>query len=187
MKRNYKLILSKIWDAIEAGAAIMCQENKKIVFHKEHRKDFEHSFTAEYDHIADKYMKNQEEPLDRHKVAAIIIVSIIKSNIVTGEAEDGYIFFGNYMLATDIALLYMLKEINKRLILKQKNEISSYFFPSAMSCQTDYYMIFYRNLYFADKDDAWRLNTLDIAERLFLLEYMSLEKNSIDPSILNEY
>ena len=187
MKRNYENIVSKILRLIDDAASIMCQENENIEFHGKRYTDFKAIFKAEYDHIADHYMEKPEEPLDRHKVAAIIIVSIIKSNILEGKAAEGYVFLGNYILATDIALLYMLNEINKRLTLKGEKEISQYFFPAAMSCQTDYYMIFFRNLYFAHTDDAWRLNTLDIAERLFLIEFMTLEKNGVDPSILNEY
>ncbi len=181
-------LIKKIWDVINQGAEAITFSNPSVKYNKNSQEAFGKHFTDMYEYLTAKYMMDADEPLDRHKVAAITIISVIRSSVITcSKVEKENMFWGNYILATDSALVYMLSEMNKRLKSKNKKEISSYFFPKAMACETDYYKIFYRNLYFADENSKWGLNPLDIAERLFLIEYITLEKNEIDPSILREY
>lgn len=42
-----------------------------------------------------------------------------------------------------------------------------------------------RNLYYAKTD--FTLNPLDLADRLFLVEYIALTKDGINPDILKDY
>lgn len=42
-----------------------------------------------------------------------------------------------------------------------------------------------RNLYYAKTD--YKLNPLDLADRLFLVEYIALMKEGIDPDTLKDY
>ena len=42
-----------------------------------------------------------------------------------------------------------------------------------------------RNLYYAKND--YKLNPLDLADRLFLVEYIALTKEGIAPDILKDY
>ena len=168
-------LVSRIWENVVAGVNFMCLNDKSLK-HKDLQTQepiFENEFMALYHKIVSNYMLEGTETLDRHKVAAIIMCSVIKSDLL--EAEQGghtsKIFLGNYILATDCGFAYLLKELNMKL-----NE-----------CDMMEIKIFYRNLYFADNSEDWHLNPLDIAERLFLLEYMTLEKNGIAPDILKEY
>lgn len=184
-------LVSRIWGNVVAGVNFMCL-NDKSLNHKDLQTQepiFENEFMALYRKIVSNYMLEGTETLDRHKVAAIIMCSVIKSDLL--EAEQGghasKIFLGNYILATDCGFAYLLKELNMKLNECNIMEIKKFFFPKALACETIYYRIFYRNLYFADNSEDWHLNPLDIAERLFLLEYMTLEKSGIDPNILKEY
>lgn len=184
-------LLSRIWDSVVTGANVMhiADNTLKVEDKRKAKKSFEDEFLRLYKKICSEYMLEDTEALDRHKVAAISMISIIKCNMLKGENADSHNkkFMGNYILATDCGFAYMLKELNKKLQDLGQKKIEKIFFPEAMACETNYYRIFYRNLYFANNEEAWGLNPLDIAERLFLLEYMTLEKNGIDPSILKEY
>ncbi len=184
-------LISRVWDSVYAGAQLMHNNdgNLKINTSKSYQEAFEKNFMELYEGIQKNYMKNCDEPLDRHKVAAIVMISIIKCNIleVENNSNTEKTFMGNYILATNCGLAYMLTELNRKLENLEKDKIKKFFYPQAMACETDYYRIFYRNLYFTHTNKAWGLNPLDIAERLFLLEYMTLEKNNIEPSILKEY
>lgn len=174
----------KTWELITVASEIMCKENSDINFDTSKENIFKELCTNLYDDVL-KYMAEEKSPLDRHKVAAIIMIAIVKSDILTSSKEGR--FLGNYILATEVGLSYMLKELNDKLAEKGKKKIDEFYFPQAMSCPTDYLKIFYRNIYFANTNTEWSLNPLDMAERLFLLEYLTLEKNKIDPSILREY
>lgn len=188
MEEKLETLLDKMWNVIEQGVQLFISEDNKIKYNRDSKRIFKDTFVNLYKKIVENYMENTEEPLDRHKVAAITIVSIIKADVlICSKIEANNVFLGNYILATDSALTYMIEEMNKRLYHKGERVLNGYVFPEAMACETDYYKIFYRNLYFADSDVDWRLNPLDIAERLFLLEYITLEKNGIDPSVLKEY
>jgi len=188
MINNLDNLTKKIWDVINQGVEAITFNNSSIKYNKDSKEAFSKHFTNMYEYLTTEYMVDASEPLDRHKVAAITIVSVIRSSVLTcNKFEKENMFWGNYILATDSALVYMLAEMNKRLQSKKKEEIPSYFFPNAMACETDYYKIFYRNLFFANENPEWGLNPLDIAERLFLIEYITLEKNGIDPSILKEF
>lgn len=188
MRENLEKLTAKIWDMISQGIRIMEMGCDTVIHNRNSKERFEKTFEELYIYIADEYMQCPDEPLDRHKVAAITMISVINADVVvSSQKNQDDIFFGNYTLATDSGLQYMLSEMNKRLADKGLEQVEGYCFPVAMACETDYYRIFYRNLYFAHNNKKWNLNPLDIAERLFLIEYMTLEDKGIDPRILKEY
>lgn len=178
-------LIEIIWKKIYVGISIMCKEDSQVVYDKSKKEKFKSNFTLLYDQLS-KYMEDPTKPLDRHKVAAIIIISIIKSNILTstGNTKER-IFVGNYILASEMGLSYMLAKLNEK--LSDNEKIDKYFFPEAFSCPTDYFDIFYRNLYYVNDNEDWSLNPLDISERLFLLEYITVDKKGIDLNKLKEY
>lgn len=191
-----KNLIDRIWDCIVAGSEVVLknsddlgQKEVKINTSKEVRKNFEKTFSSIYNEISLGYMKNEKEALDRHKVAAIIMISIIRNPIIQSKDETKCkgTFLGNYSFATDCGFSYMLTELNNKLRSNGEKSVVNFYFPEAQACSTDYYNIFYRNLYFANNNEKWGLNPLDIAERLFLLEYITLEKSEIDPNILKQY
>ena len=177
-----KPLIEKTWELICLGAKYICEENKEIEMDIEKERVYNTEFRSIHECVL-KDMRDVNNPLDRHKIAAIIMMATIKTDMLKSSCTEG-IFIGNYILATEVGLSYMLSELNEVLIEKKLPTIESFFFPEAISCETSYNRIFYRNLYFANTCDEWGLNPLDIAERLFLLEYMTLEKNGISPKFL---
>lgn len=184
-ENRLKPMIEELWILLLDGAKAMQIRDDNIKIN-ESKNTFSSIFEDLYYNISNNYMQTPDEALDRHKIASIYIVSIIKSQILQEKEKTELVFLGNYVLATDCGMLYMMFELNKRLEAKGLDKINKYIFPMAMSCETDYYRIFYRNLYFSDTNSEWKLNPIDIAERLFLLEYLTLEKNEIDPCILKE-
>lgn len=166
-------------ELIKKIANVYIQNNNEMEF-EDNSKEFKSLFIEQYKYILNNYMKENDKSLDRHKVAAIVIITIIKLHILKIKNPNEK-FTGNYALAIDVALNYMLDEINEILIQKNGQTIEGYDFPIATNCNTEYYRIFYRNLYYIDNNPEWTLNPLDIADRLFLLEYITLLKKDIDP------
>ena len=151
-------------------------------------KEYQRLFKEQYEFVRDKFMKDSVEYLDRHKVASIVIASLIQSDAVkySKDIAEGESFFGKYLIAVSVGLSYMLDRLNAKLKEKGIKSIEKYWFPAAFSCNTPYFEIFSRNLYFTHEKTDWQLNLLDMSEILYLLEYMTLKENEIDPSILNE-
>lgn len=167
----------ELWNLVKKGKDVIILQSKDIKF-DDKSSQFCKYFCDSYKEIQDRYMREAEE-LDRHKVAAIMIISIIKTSPLSVKASSKE-FMGNYVLATDAGLNYMLDDLNR--VLKDNNLqcIQEYFFPDALACDTYYYKIFYRNLYYTDKNESWCYNPLELADKLFLFEYITLIENQID-------
>lgn len=174
MAKDFKLL-------IERSVSIYASDDRVIFKHNFDK--FNACYVEQYKYILNEYMKKKEDSLDRHKVAAIIILSVIEAGFLETKSSDPK-FTGNYALAVDVALNYMLDEVNEILTQQGQKTLEGFLFPEATTCKTEYYKIFYRNLYYIDKNDKWKLNPLDIADRLFLIEYIMLLKRGIDPNII---
>lgn len=180
--------VDSIWTAIlKANELYSKSDDIEFDISPEKKKDFSDSFEQEYNRIKETYMASNVNFLDRHKVAAIIICTIIKERIIINkrELDSNSIFMGLEMIALSVGLSYMQRELND--FLRRKGEtklVNSYTMPIAMACDTDYFDILSRNLYFANRD--YKLNPLDVADKLFLLEYITLKEKRIDPLILKE-
>lgn len=180
-------LINSIWENVKIAAEFMIQSDNRISFDDNKKENFKEFFDYNLE-IVKNYMFDSKENLDRHKIAAIIIISILKvSPLKSSGDEENNIFVGNYVLATEIALSYMREQLNEILLEQHEQTISKYFFPDSWTCKNNYFRVFYRNLYFADKNSDWGLNPLDIAERLFLLEYITLLKQGIDVHKLETY
>lgn len=181
-------LINEVWEVVTVGANAMCAENAEIRFNISKKDMFEGLCKKIYSNLL-QYMEDKDKPLDRHKMAAIFMISVIKAEVLDATKTQD-VFVANYVLGAEVGFSYMRKALNERLEERLGDEtksIEKFFFPQANSCPTDYFRIFYRNLYYANTNNEWNLNPLDIAERLFLLEYLTLEHNGIQPSILKEY
>lgn len=176
-------LINAVWNTM-----VSVTENKSdVIVDKSLEGDFCSLFRELYDKIKDKYMKDSVYYLDRHKVAAITIVAIIRSNAIKPlkDSSDEMLFIGKELIATEVALSIMCTLLNEKLsAIGHQKRISAYYLPEAMSCTTPYILIFVRNLIYAQRD--YVLNPLDLAEKLFLLETISLIKYGIDPQLLAE-
>lgn len=150
---------------------------------------YKEKFNYWYYKIKNDYMKQDVNFLDRHKVAGIIIVSILQSNIITctEPVKANKIFIGQHLIAGSVGITYMQDRLNEQLIEKGKQPVERIWMPECIfSCDVPYFDIFCRNLYFAEIEKEWGLNPLEIAKELFLLEYVTIEKHGINPVILKE-
>lgn len=180
-----KPLINEIWNLVKAGSKSIL--NKQIYF-DDVFDEFSNEFKRSYDDILRNYMDNSVIALDRHKVAAIIIISLIKAEpLKIRNLSDDMIFLGNENLAFQIGLSYMQHELNKTLLEKGVNrKIVQYKMPEAMACETYYIDIVCRNLYYSKVREDWGLNPLDLSERLFLIEYLTLINEGIEPLRLRE-
>lgn len=128
------------------------------------------------------YMKDSKKELDRHKIAAILTISIIESKAICCKTAlpDDQIFIGSQLLAVTCGLSYMQDQLNQILIENNYRTIDKFDLPTPLSCDTDYLEVLARNLYFqeygkdSDGKKIWSLNPLSLANEYFLIEYMTL-------------
>lgn len=178
----------QIWRMFESVSKDMEAGDSRVQFHKEKKQEFFDGFQKLYDDILNNFMdvENGITTLDRHKVTAIITISGIKSEFVSMNLlEDENVFLGKEIISLSVALSFMQAALNMKL---QKagidKRIESFIFPKALTCKTDYFEIMARNLYYSQK--YWEMNPLELSEKFFLIEYITLEKNGIDSECLRE-
>lgn len=179
-----------IWNAILIESKKIMKDDPSIVMYTDSEKLFHQNFNYYHSLIIDKFMKLRDKHLDRHKIAAIIICSILKSDILgiaCGQESNQTIddiFLANEKLALNIALSDMyqrlLSECGDGKIPYDKI-FSDYVFPVPLSCDRDYTEVICRDLYFSKK--YFELDPLSIANFLFLLEAYSFDASNIEINI----
>lgn len=183
---SMKPLLEEIWRLVALGADSVV--DKSISFQKEKYGEFVKCFENIYGNILTNYMYSDVKALDRHKVAAILIIALIEVEPLEIEnLPHNKIFLGNENLALQIGLSYMQNELNDVLQEREiKRKISQYNMPMPISCGTSYINVMGRNLYLSKTVDEWKLNPLELSERLFLVEYITLIGEGINPYELKE-
>lgn len=157
--------------------------DKKLVFN-DNKEDFFKKFHNIYNEIKTKYMREDVVELDRHKVVAAQITACIEANLITREVKKDQVFLGLYMIALEVGLNWMLIGLNEALAKAGVTKrITTYTMPDAFACPTKYFEVFSRNLFYSHVKGKG-LNPLDISEKLFLLEYITLLSNDINPQTL---
>lgn len=186
-------IIEFSWKELEIGFSRMFKGDSNIIFDANQKSEYFQRFNNSYDQIRNKYMKSDVEFLDRHKVAALIISTAIECGIVKPlKVEENFIFIGLEKLALSVGLSYMQTSLNKELRARSiKPEVKKFILPHALSCNTDYFDILSRNLYYVSSDRkntlGFKLNVLDLANTLFLIEYITLLRLGIDPDQLSSF
>lgn len=180
-------LIDNTWDLLKEEYSKYSKENPNFKFDDSRKDDFRQIFTEKYNGIIRKYMDESVKYLDRHKVAALIIISLLEINAISYETlDEDCIFIGAELLALKVGLAYMVEKLNEKLHTKGiDKKIEKFIFPNAQSCSTSYMDIMCRNLYYSKTD--YKLNPLDLADRLFLVEYIALSKEGIDPDVLKDY
>lgn len=178
----------QIWSMFAEVCNDMRKDDNRIQFHPEQKSLFFKSFQELYDYILNNCMAVEKgiKALDRHKVTAIITISGIESNFVSiDKVPSGETFLGKEIVSLSVALSFIQATLNTQLKrVGVDKEIEKFIFPKAWTCNTDYFDIMVRNLYYSQQH--WKMNPLELAEKFFLIEYITLEKNGIDPEILRE-
>lgn len=175
-------LVSALWDLVKKGKEVLQFQAEDILF-EDKRDIFNECFCRMYKEIQDKYMINTEA-LDRHKVAAIMMISIIKAKPLSVK-DSSENFMGNYVLAADAGFNYMLDDLNRILEANSMSPIQEYAFPNVLACDTYYYKVFYRNLYYTESQ-LLEYNPLELADKLFLIEYITLLEKKVNMAKLRK-
>lgn len=174
-------IIKQLWDELKKTTLKYQEKDDNIIFNDNVYDEFEHSFTALYNKIKERYMRSDINALDNHKIAAVFIVTVENVNVISYKKDlDKYHFFiGSEMFVTETALNFMLHFFNNRLEELELGKVDQYYMPNAFACNTPYFEIFSRNIFYSKEEK--NLNVLNLAENLFLIEYITLLKNDINP------
>lgn len=180
-------LTKNVWALLEKESKKYTENNPNFIFDENKFDEFDAKFKNSYEHIMKNYMLPSVENLDRHKVAALIIISLLETNVIYyKDLDEDSIFIGGELLALKVGLAYLVEKLNEKLSERNvEKKIQEFKFPNAQSCETAYMEIMCRNLYYAKHD--YKLNPLDLADRLFLVEYIALTKEGIDPDVLKDY
>lgn len=181
---------TNIWKIVQQQSEIIVNDHSKnFLFSIDSKKNFFYFFEHYYNSIKANVMYDNVQELDRHKLAAIIICSIIKAEPLKSifpYKEKEYIFDGNEKIAVNIGLSYMNASLRQLLSMRPNEEkkFEDFIFPKASMCDTEYISILCRNLCYAKK--YYELNPIDLANTLFLLEYITLLQIDIKPEIMKQ-
>ncbi len=173
-----------VWNVLNGAIKTIDDDDKKknLTISCKDFNFFKKTFNDLYYKILNDYMEESVDNLDRHKVAAVIIISILKTiDIEYNNLPKTKVLWGKQTVAVNIGLNYMCGELNK--ILAENGwdgEIEKFDMPNAISCNTSFEDIMIRNLVYAEDNPEWGLNPLTIAENLFLLEYITIIQRGID-------
>jgi len=168
----------KLYQSREDLARVVVFDNSD-----EAKERFEGRFNYLYDYIYDKYMMNTVRSLDRHKTGAIAAISIADAELIAAHnKEEDEVFVGDWMIAINIGLTYLLAQLNDALH-KYGQEVDKLYMPPVFSCPRPYPEVMERHLFYNQRDGG-RVSPLDLAEKFYLLECLTLERNNIGCEIL---
>ncbi len=160
--------LKGLWDEMVINAEKFQRTDANIIVNKDRYSLFEKIFLDEYDDVKKQSMDSSVKYLDRHKVAAIIVISIIKANFLEYSSENkNKQFILPYQFAFSAGLSYMQYEYNHELIAAGKKTIECFSFPPTL-CGDKYLDYMVRVLF--DNDKRNDMNILNMANTFFLIE-----------------
>ncbi len=181
--------IKAIWNTLIAEVK-KAQKNDNAIYFDEANcsySTFEKYFRDEYNSIKKIYMTQNTEFLDRHKVAAIIIKTVIDLKLIKYKKEiaENQVFIGIEIIAINVALSYMFEMlIRKMKTVGLSLPVKSYILPIPMSCDTDYIYIFARNLKYCQNSGG--IIAIELSDKLFLFESLTLKEFNIDPHLLKD-
>lgn len=181
-------IIDEAWDGITKMYEMYKTPYPSLVFHNDKKKSFDNLFKTEYQKVMDRFMTEETDKLDSHKQAALLIICFLKLDIIEHSPDNkDEISIVPQLIAVNIGLSYMLACLKDR--LKEQNEktkIERYYMPIATACDTPYPEILCRILYQEQHEPDMDFNILELADRLFLLEYINLLQYGIEPLTLKK-
>lgn len=161
--------LDTLWEEMVQNAYNKKRTDSNIVVNDNRKEIFFNIFDQTYAEFKKKYMKDEVEYLDRHKVAAILIYAVIKTKIMEYRIkDDNRVFLDNYYLAFSTGMSYMQYEVNISNIGQNKPPINKFKFPDVLFGKKSYIQHIINMLYVADLEN--HLNLFELANILFLLE-----------------
>lgn len=154
---------------------------------------FKREFTRYYNFILENFMQKNEQKennndaehpvtLDRHKVAAVIICSILKADIIKNpnNEDNSKAFLGNEIIAFNAAFSYMysaLKSDFEKGLVPYDKLFEHYIMPKPYSCNRSFDYSLCRDLYYTKTN--YELSPISLSNLLFVLEDYSFIQNGI--------
>lgn len=190
VEEKEKAVLDKM---LQDSLGYIKNESVKMVDYVSYQEDKESKlkelFISKYEYVMEKFMDAETKSLDAHKQASILTISCLESEIIMPKddklGEDEINIFPE-VLSVNLGLSYMLASLNRNLQdHRMKQKVKKYLFPIAFSCDTPYMEIICRILYY-DKEEKMPYSVLDLSERYFLIEYITLLQSGIEPLKLKE-
>lgn len=161
--------LKRLWNEMVINAEKIQRTNAYIIVNKDRYFLFEKIFLEKYDDVK-KIMASSVKYLDRHKVAAIIVYSILKTNFLEYSADNkDKQFILPYQFAFSAGLSYMQYEYNHELIEAGKKPIECFNFPPTV-CGDNYLNHMIRFLFYEDKRNE--MNIISLSNIFFLLKHL---------------
>ena len=161
--------LDTLWEEMLQNARNKKKLDNNIIVNDNRKEIFFNIFEQTYTEFKQKYMKDEVVYLDRHKVAAILIYAVIKTQVMEYRIkDDSRVFLDNYYLAFSTGMSYMQYEVNLSNINQNKPPINKFRFPDVLFGKKSYIQHIINILYAADLDN--NLNIFELATIIFLLE-----------------
>ena len=185
-------ITEGVWQTITEAYEGYKSNYPELVFHNDKKEEFNSLYKEKYMDVMNMFMTDDTSELDSHKQAALITICCLQLNIIEypkiSSDNNDELFIIPQMIAIGVGLSYMLQCLNELLRVKNiKKQISQYYFPIALACNTPYEKIICRILYFEQNHIGnMEFNVLELADRYFLLEYLNLLQIGVEPPMLKE-
>lgn len=183
-----KPIVNYVWKALTEQFEEYKKRDSHISLNIKLKDQFLTQFENQYVDICKSYMKEGIEDLDRHKQAALIAAVLSQIHPIShNKIDKTHVFLGNEAIGMSIALSYMADSLNERIVACNAGQpIKCYYMPDALSCDTPYFEVLYRNLFYGRNKGLHEAYILELANTFFLFEQLTLEKEKIDISKLKE-
>lgn len=179
-----KEIIEYTWEQFKEQCEDFKKNEKNLVFHDENYNVYDELFRNKYQDVLKRFMKETTE-LDSHKQAALITICCLEADVITHEVDEGNISIIPEIIAVNVGMSYMNDRLNELLKKKRiEKRIPQYILPLAISCETPYMEIICRLLYYNKNEKDMCFNVLELSDRYFLLEYINLIQNGIEPYLL---
>ncbi len=168
------------WKAIETQCELLSKDEAKLYLDEEKKHAYIEACDAAYKDCKEKIMAKSVENLDRHKVAAILVIMALELDVIKCDnlgQDPKRLFIGSEKVLVSCAISYLAQQVNhiiEKNASSQVQRMNSFKLPVAFSCRTNYIDIMCRVLYY-DKIDN-KLSLLDLADRFFLIEYIAIRE-----------
>lgn len=176
------------WQAIVETVARFKEKYLDIQFDQGAYSIFGQLFQEKYQDIMSRFMNPETNALDAHKQAALITICCLESKAIKHNVKnDNQISIVPQVIAVTVGLSYMKDRLNE--LLKRKKigkQLKEYYLPVALACDTPYLEIISRILYYEEHEEDMQFCVLELSDRFFLLEYINLLQQGIEPSMLKE-
>lgn len=162
--------LDQFWEQMINYAYAEQRRNNNIAVNPERKAQFVDTFQCKYSEMMTMYMNQKVQYLDRHKVSAILIYSVIRTGLLEYK-DKTQVCKENYQLAISLALSYLVYESNIDRKEKGQKKLDRIIFPMVYNGNKDYKELLLSILEMSDIDD--NINLLELANIMMLLERLN--------------